>query len=72
MRLVLLNGTKTALIKEAIVSVAALGVAVATYCIFWPVDSKRIMAMRRMRRQAGKLAAFRGFLYEEYATIHGS
>ncbi|AYG70164.1 MULTISPECIES: glycosyltransferase family 2 protein [unclassified Rhizobium] len=71
MRLVLLSGSKFALAKEVVVSVVALGAALGAYVIFWPFTAKRIMALRRLRRQAGKLAAFRGSMYEEYATIHG-
>lgn len=71
MRLLLLNGSKFALAREAIISLVALGAALIAYIVFWPFATKRLMALRRLRRQAGKLAAFRGFMYEEYATIHG-
>jgi glycosyltransferase involved in cell wall biosynthesis len=71
MRLVLLSGSKSALAKEAVISLVALGTALCAYIVFWPFAAKRLTALRRLWRQAGKFAAFRGFMYEEYATIHG-
>jgi glycosyltransferase involved in cell wall biosynthesis len=72
MRLMLLKGNKSAVLKEALVTFVALVVAVATYLVFWPKEDTRLMAARRISRQRGKLAAFRGFVYEEYKTIHGN
>ena len=72
MRLALLSNKRGAVVKEAFVSLAALVVAVATYVVFWPKEDTRLMAARRISRQRGKLAAYRGFNYEEYNTIHGN
>ncbi len=72
MRLALSHRSPGRVIRELIRGAAALLAGCTAYVANPFSEEKRLMALRRIYRQRGKLAALKGSLYEEYKTIHGA
>lgn len=65
------HGNPAELIKEGTKILAALIVAPIAFVLFLWSPGRRVDALCKLWRAAGKLAALQGSRYDEYATIHG-
>lgn len=70
-RVILRSGSIAHVIKESAKILAAFILAPFAFLLFLWSPGRRVDALCKLWRAAGKVAALQGSRYEEYATIHG-